>query len=713
MAEEALELRDYLEIARRRISLILFVFVLTLFLISLYTETRKRVYQAVAKVLVETDNSKGDSSLGGLFYLLNLPSVSLDTYIYIATSRPSLMEAVKYILRESGGKENVTLEELASALKKGDIKLEVPKDSQIILIRANSSSREKAMWIANGIAHSLVQRIRERVVKEAVATRKFIEEQLYGNSKGKKGLYQRLLEAEGKMKEFKEKEGIFSLEEDTKKKVERLANLQSDLEQTEASINTFKASIDYLEEQLKKERETRLAGWTLGESPTLTALRQQLVELEVKLLGLQQKYADNHPEIIATKRQIEEINARLEREAQKTTLQENVQVNPLKDNLLMSHLASQVELLKAEAKREAIRKYISQLENELSKLPQKELQLANLQREVQIAETLYTTLQQRLQEARIAEATTLGNLSIEEMASLPDEPIYPKRDLNYALGFLLALALSFIAAAIAEHLDDAIKSADDLERKCRLNPLATIPRFETNSTELPILGEDELPAADAFRSLRSALRFAGLGKPLKTILITSPEPSEGKSTVSANLAAAFAQAGQKTLIIDADLRRPRIHEIFNLDRDMGLTTLLVGEASIEEVIKQTGIDNLYAITCGPIPPNPAELLESERMREVLEELKQKFDIIIVDSPLVMGMADAVILSSICDGTLLVARNNKTSKSALIQAKRILENSKTHLLGVVVNDVDKIWRKYGGYYYRSGEKRKKKVRHRVN
>jgi capsular exopolysaccharide synthesis family protein len=214
------------------------------------------------------------------------------------------------------------------------------------------------------------------------------------------------------------------------------------------------------------------------------------------------------------------------------------------------------------------------------------------------------------------------------------------------------------------------------------------------------------------------LKFAGLGKPIKTILITSPEPYEGKSTVSANLAIAFAQAGQKTLILDADLRRPRVHELFGLDRDIGLTTLLVGEASMEEVIRETGIDNLYAITCGPIPPNPAELLESERMREVLEELKQKFDIIILDSPLVMGMADAVILSSICDGTLIVARYNSTSRSAFNQARKLLENVKANILGAILNEMDVRRAKYGGYYYyyyyyyyeEGGERRKKRTRH---
>ena len=694
--EEALELRDYIEIALRRLPLMLLIFGVVLFLVVGYTLTRQKVYQATAKVRVKTQQAGGTSSfLSQIPGILIYPTASLDTYLQIATTRPYLEEAVKYIREQTRGEIHITVDEMEELVRGGNIKLEVPKGSEVILIRANSTSPEKAMLIVNGLAHALVYKNQEEGRKEAVATRKFIEEQLYGDTrKGKKGLYQRLLEAEEKMKEFKEKEGIFSLQEDTKQKVERLANLQSDLEQAEALISTHKASVDYLKEQLKKEGETRLAGWTLGESPTLTALRQQLVDLEVKLLGLQQKYADNHPEVIAVRKEIEEINGRIEKEAKKTTLQENLQPNPLKDSLLMA----QVELLKAEAKREALKRMLSQLEGELSQLPEKEMQLANLQRDVQVAETLYTTLQQRLQEARIAEATTFGNITAEEMATLPKEPIYPRKGLNYMLGFLLAIALAIAGAALAEYLDDTVKSPVDLERRCRITPLAVIPRFENDASRLVVLDSHRSHASEAFRTLRSSLKFAGLGKPLKTILITSPEPSEGKSTVSANLAVAFAQAGQKTLIVDADLRRPRVHELFNLDRDVGLTNLLIGEADFDDVVMNTGIDNLYAITSGPIPPNPAELLESERTREVLEELKKRFDIVIVDSPLVMGMADAVILSSLCDGTLIVARYNSTSRDALNQVRKSLENAKANILGAVLNEMDVRRARYGGYYY---------------
>lgn len=714
--EEGLEFRDYIEILWRRLPLMLFIFGVTFTLVVVYTITRQKVYQATAKVRVKSRESaywaRGYPGVGLLPFIY--PSyMSLDTYLQIAISRPYLEEAVRYIREQSRGAISLTIEDMEDKVRGGGVKLDVPKDSEVILIRANSTSPEEAMWVVNGIAHALVYKNEEEGRKEAVATRKFIEEQLYGDAKkGIKGLYARLLEAEEKVREFKEKEGILSLEEDTKQKVQRLASLQSQLEQAEASISTYKASAEYMREQLKNQGETRMAGWTVGESPTLIALRQQLVDSEVKLLGLQQKYADNHPEVLAVKKQIEEINRRIEKEAQKTTLQENMQPNPLRDSLLMA----QVEVLKAEAQRDALRKLISQLEGELSQLPEKEMNLANLERDVQVTENLYSTLQQRLQEARIAEATTFGNVTIEEVATLPRFPIYPVKRLNYTLGFLLAIALGIGGAFLVEYFDDAIRSPLDIERRCRTPLLAIIPRFEETASPLVILGSHRSHASEAFRTLRSSLKFASLGKPIKTILVTSPEPSEGKSTLVANLAIAFAQTGQKTLILDSDLRRPRIHDIFGLDRDIGLTNALVGDMDTDSIIRQTAIENLYAITCGPIPPNPAELLESERMREILEELKQKVDLILVDSPLIMGLADASILSSICDGTILVARYNATSRSAFNQARRMLETAKANILGAVLNEMDVRRARYGYYYYyyyyyeEGGERIKKRRRH---
>lgn len=705
--EETLKLKDYIDIVHRHFPLCLFVFGMVFSFVIIYTLLRPKVYQAIAKVRVETkEGSNFPYFLEGSF---GLPSPTLETQIQIAISHPSLVEAVEYIKQQSKGELIPTIEEMSEKIRRGNIKLEVPRGSQIIAIKVYSTSKEKAMWMANGLAFALAKRDQQRVSKAAVSARKFIEEQLYGNPRqGTIGIYQRLLEAEEKMRKFKEEKKVAFIEEEAKLYVQRLASLQSELEQTAASISTYKKNTQFLMDKLSEHQKTRIAGWIIGENPALSSLREELVALEVKLLELQQKYTSNHPEVIAVKKQIEEVNQRIQAENYKTTLQENVQVDPINDKIRADLIATQSELLKAEAKKEALKNYLAQLEARIAELPQREMEMINLQRETQLLETLYTSLQQRYQEARIAEATTFGNIIIEETATLPSEPIYPNKKLNFTLGFFLALALAIASAAIVENLRDVVSSLKDLERIPETTPLALIPFHPSNNPSVLFLLEDPFSlAAESFRSLQYSLRFVSLDKPLKTILITSAEPSAGKTTISANLASAFARAGYKTFLLDADLRRPRLHEIFGFDKEPGLTNILIGDLELDSVVRKTEIENLYLVTSGIIPPNPAELLGSERMKAVLKEFQARGEILIIDAPIILGIADAVVLSSFCDGTLLVARYNATSRSALRQARRILETAKANVLGAVLNRVDMHKTNYTYYYSKKEDKGKRK------
>lgn len=708
--EEAVKLKDYIDILRRHFPLSLSIFITLFSLVIIYTFIRPRVYQAIAKVRVEMQ--QGSSFPIFLERSLGLPSPTLETQIQLAISRPSLAEAVEYIKMQSGGKQIVTVEEMAKEIQKGNIKLEVPRGSQLILIKVNSTSSEKAMLIANGLAFSIAKRDQQRVRKATVTARKFIEEQLYGNPhKGTKGIYQRLLEAEEKMRKFKEEKKIFSIEEEAKLNVQRLASLKGELEQVIANINAYKKNQRFLIDQLNKLQKTRIAGWVVGENPALAPLREELVTKEVKLLELQQKYTTNHPEVIAVKKQIEEIAQRIQAENYKKTLQENVQVDPINDKIREDLVITESELLKAEAKRKALQEFIAQLENRVTEIPQREVEMINLQREVQLLETLYTSLQQRYQEARIAEATTLGNIAIEETATLSTEPIYPNKRLNFLLGFLLAIALAIGSTFIAENIRDAVSSSIDLERILHTNLLAHIPLFAPKNPSSLILLEDPFsPTAESFRSLQYSLRFVSLDKPLKTILVTSAQPSEGKTTISANLALAFAMAGYKTIILDADLRRPRINEIFGINKEPGLTNVLIGDLELNRVVRETRIENLYVVTSGIIPPNPAELLGSERMKTILEELKTKADLIIIDAPIIMGIVDAVVLSAFCDGILMVVRYNSTSRSTLKETRRILETTKANILGAVLNGIDSRKTNYTYYYSEEGRQRQRKRKH---
>jgi protein-tyrosine kinase len=210
------------------------------------------------------------------------------------------------------------------------------------------------------------------------------------------------------------------------------------------------------------------------------------------------------------------------------------------------------------------------------------------------------------------------------------------------------------------------------------------------------------PIAEAYRTIRTNIQFASIDKEIKTILVTSTAPSEGKSTTAANLAIVMAQAGKKTLYIDADMRKPTGHKTFRVPNRQGLTSCLVGQSNVHGVIQSTEIENLHVITAGPIPPNPAELLASNRMKEFIRELKKEFDQIIIDSPPVLAVADATILATQVDGCILVVNAGKTNREMAIKAKQQLENVKAPMLGVVLNNKEMKGNSY--YYYYYGERK---------
>jgi capsular exopolysaccharide synthesis family protein len=314
-------------------------------------------------------------------------------------------------------------------------------------------------------------------------------------------------------------------------------------------------------------------------------------------------------------------------------------------------------------------------------------------------------------------------------------PIKPKKAMNMILAVVLGLVLGSGLSFFFEYLDNTIKSPEDIERVIGAPLLGIVPsagrRKKSAGTsgksvhpiETVLSAEPKSSYAEAYRTIRTGVLLSSAEHPPKTVLVTSPGAVEGKTTTAANLAIAMAQAGSSTLLIDADLRRPRIHQLFAPSNGSGhsegewganvkgLGPVLVGEATPEAAIRQTPIPLLSILTSGPIPPNPAELLGSQRMRNLIGELARKFDRIIIDSPPLVPVTDATLLSTLCDGVVLVVKDSRTTKLLATEGRKRLADAKARLLGVVFNDVDLKKDSYRYYPYHSyyGKEEKKKVR----
>jgi len=293
-----------------------------------------------------------------------------------------------------------------------------------------------------------------------------------------------------------------------------------------------------------------------------------------------------------------------------------------------------------------------------------------------------------------------GSVSVVEVATTPGSPVRPNVLLNTILGVLAGLILACGLAALLEYLDDTVKSPEEVEAAAGLTTLGGVARFHRpRSPEGGLIAtRDRHPVAEAYRMLRTNVQFSTLEKPAQTLLVTSANPGEGKTTTVANLALVMAQTGKRVIAVDSDLRRPALHRFFGVGNGTGLTTLLLsGEPELDGCLKPTTFDNLWVLPSGPQPPNPSELLGSRRLESVLETLKQSADIIIMDSPPALAVADASILASRVDGTLLVVDSGRTRAGSLQRAKETLGRAKTNLLGAVLNKLTQRGRDY--YYYR--------------
>jgi len=312
------------------------------------------------------------------------------------------------------------------------------------------------------------------------------------------------------------------------------------------------------------------------------------------------------------------------------------------------------------------------------------------------------------------------DVKIAEEATLPTSPISSKKFLTLAIGGLLGLVLEILGAFIFEFLDDNVKNEEDLKELFTLPSIGFIPqasifkgRKENHLTLKDVDISSRSKLGEAFRDLRTNIQFLGVKKPIRSIAITSPVMGEGKSFISSLLSLTFSSLNSKVVVVDADLRRPTQHRLFKLDNSKGLSTYLIGESDLKDSLQKVEVSGvaIEVLTSGPIPPNPSELLSSQKMKELIAELKKMGYMVVIDVPALLPVSDSKILSSLVDGVILLSNSGKTKRSHLIKAKEVLDNLKINLIGTVMNCIKDS--EYGYYYlYHSNEVKRKPIFQRI-
>jgi len=404
------------------------------------------------------------------------------------------------------------------------------------------------------------------------------------------------------------------------------------------------------------------------------------------------QYGPNFPKVLRLQSQLKEIDQNLDREKR----------------AVLVRLGS--EYHEAQQREELLTHTLDQQKTEANLMSERMVQYNILKRDAEADKALYDGLLTKLKEAGISAALQSSNIRVVDPAMIPSFPSRPAKARNVTLAFLVGLVGGIGLAILREYMDNTVKTPDDVETLARLPSLAVVPAFEdfkhegrrtktlkeaignghSRHVELVAQHLPKSQMSEAFRALRTALLLSQAGRPPQVILVTSALPREGKTTAAANLAVTLAQLGDRTLLIDADLRKPGIGRLLNMDggKYAGLSSYLAGASSLDLVtVQHPSVPNLSAIPTGPLPPNPADLLSSHRLADAIAQLRDKFKFIVIDTPPVMAATDAVILSVQADGVLLVVRSGETPKEAFTRTRDLLVSVKCRLLGVVLNAVN--------------------------
>jgi capsular exopolysaccharide synthesis family protein len=348
---------------------------------------------------------------------------------------------------------------------------------------------------------------------------------------------------------------------------------------------------------------------------------------------------------------------------------------------------------------------IKEAEKRLEKLPEAEKRLAQLTRQATVYQDNYSFMLQKKGELQVTKASQLGDVWVADSAYVAPGFVKPRPVRNMMLAVVVGLMLGVGLAFFLDYLDESIKNDQDVQSVVNLPMLGTVGRYPISENGhrrshvyLPILDDSRSQLAESFRTFRSNLLFTGVDRPRRSMLLTSPGPDEGKSTCAANLGVALSQLGKRVLLVDADLRKPVIHRAFGLRSAPGIVNVLMEEdwrQALEKAIQPTRTQGLYVLPCGNVPPNPNEMLGSEKMGQVMEFLSGCYDFLILDTPPLLAVSDPLVLASRVDGIVLVVRGGQTRRSALKTSMDLLNGGRSKVLGIVLNGIDY---KRERYYY---------------
>lgn len=725
--EQRIHLRDYLRVLSKRRSLIFTIFGLTFLTIAVLTFTTPPIFTAESQVLIEKNySSKGlEDSMGryepdflstqseiiksanvalkvveneklstkyrhyftsekehSLLATLANFTAGLMQPIFDLLKNGSETEGIQHAAQEPPGEEPVTEEDIIAEILRENLEVRAIKNTKIVRI----SYSDKNPAIARLVTDAIVKAYMDEMLEIKLASSSYSIKWMTDKAQIER---EKLEYSERELQRYMRENDLVTVED-------KLTILPQKLEEFAGQISRAEAQKKELKDQLEQIKTAgddldRLESIpVLSSNDILISVRERIYKAKQTKQELSQKYGYKHPKMISINDELQSLDDEKRHEIGR----------------ILSSITNSYEL--ATSKEKSMKDLLAEAKGEILNSNEKYMQYKIMKREIDSNRVMYETLQEGIKKAGVTDQTQSVNIWVMKKATQPKFPSKPNKKRNLLLGMILGILGGAGFAFFIEYLDNTVKNSQELEDKFGVTVLGSIEELKEPKSNIDtyVAKQPLSPIAESYRLIRSGLLLSSAERPPKTMLITSMNAKEGKTATTANLARILSQSGNSVIVIDCDLRRPRMHEVLGVTSKEGLSSFLTGTKT-ENIIQQVPNENLCVITSGPIPPAPAELLGSVKMKELLDKLSTKYDFILLDSPPVQSVTDSLVLSQYVDGTIIVIRAGKTTNDDMDSGMKKLTDIRARFLGFVLNgmksrDMGKYYYGYSSYYKKESE-----------
>ncbi len=717
MDEKELHLRDYLRVIDRRRYTVGTFFIVVFVTVLVATLSATPLYMATTKVLI--DKSAPTNLVAPNFYyepydpdfaetqyqliksevvaqrvvsLLSLDT-TYDRYFKKGGGGPGLVRWVGGWFGGSGAShagngsantvkadESRRADSIAKMIS-GSIVVTPVKNSKIVQISYISTNPAFAALIVNTVTRAYMDILLEMRMSSSKYAMQWMQQKA-DEEKAKLG------KSEEALQQYMRNNDIVTLENKVTMVPEKIAEVSSKVAEAETKRKAMEALYNQVRSVAGNPAKADTVS-VISSDPTIQALRVQILDAEQRITDLSKRYGPKHPAMIAAREDLKALRARKDKEIKR----------------VIESVKNDYEL--ARATEENFREMAGQTQAQTQSLNERFVQYGVLKRDADTSQQLYEAMIKQMKEQGITQDAQTVNVFVVEKAAMPKSPAKPAKGLDILLGLIVGLAGGIGTAFFIEYLDNTVKSPDDVETKLGAPVFGVVPLVpKEKNVEDVVTTEPQSPFSECYKTIRTAIMLSQSAKPPRNLLVTSIIPGEGKTATSVNLALTIAQSEHSVLLIDGDLRKPRIHKIFGLDASTGLSTYLAGASGADSIFRKAG-PNLTVVPAGPVPPNPSELLGSGMMQSLVRIVNERFDFIIWDSSPLLTVADSLILSRVAEGTVVVTKYGVTTYDGLRRGLKALHDIQAPFLGIVINAVDLrkrdyYYRGYYNYAYAPGE-----------